>query len=415
MTIPPPEEPKAAHPAGELGFALPEPARPSAARVIALVGLVLLALACAFLFGYLPRREQSAALARDAKQAEATAISVEVVQPKRIESTRPITLPASLQPSAQTILYPRANGYVQSFTVDIGEQVTEGQLLAQIETPELDSQLDRARAAQKQAEASLGQAEAQQAYANASLARFARLQPSGVTSQQELDQRAAEARVSEANVGAARASVEVVRADLRRLNQLKAFARVTAPFDGTIIERTVERGALLSAGTSTPLFRLAKTDPLRALVQIPQDLAVGAQVGAAAQVSVREYPGRVFDGEINRVAGALDERTRTMATEVLLPNPNRELLPGMYAQASLTLSGTHAVHELPATTLYSDANGLRVAVVDAQNRLHFQAVVLQRDAGPTIEIASGLEGNERVVKLANAALDEGDTVQVRSR
>lgn len=410
MTVPPTKQPDTAD---DLGFKLPEPAKPGAGRVTGLIALGLLVLIGAFLFGYLPRREQSAALARDAKQVGTSAPNVEVVTPKRIESSKPISLPASLQPMADTVLYPRANGYVQRFAVDIGEQVKEGQLLAQIETPEIDSQLDQARAALQKAEAALGQAEAQRDYANTSLARFQRLQPSGVTSQQELDQRAAEARVSETNVVAAAANIEVARADVRRLTQLKAFARVTAPFEGTIIQRTVERGALLSAGNSTPLFRLAQTDPLRVFVQVPQDLAVGAKVGAAAKISVREYPGRVFEGTISRVAGALDPSTRTMTTEVWLPNPKRELLPGMYAQASLVLSGTHAVYELPATTLYNDANGLRVAVIDAQNKLHFKQIVLERDAGPTIEIASGLDGSERVVKLANAALDEGETVRIR--
>jgi RND family efflux transporter MFP subunit len=397
----------------DLGFKLPEPAKPGAGRITVLIVLVLLALAGAFLFGYLPRREQSAALARDAKQVGTTALNVEVVQPKRIESSKPISLPASLLPMAETTLYPRANGYVQSFAVDIGEQVKEGQLLAQIETPELDSQFDQARAGLQKAAAALGQSEAQRDYAKTSLARFERLQPSGVTSQQELDQRAAEARVSEANVVAAAANIEVARADVRRLTQLKAFARVTAPFAGTIVQRTVERGALLTAGNSTPLFRLAQTDPLRAFVQVPQALAVGAKVGAAAKISVREYPGRVFEGTISRIAGALDPSTRTMTTEVWLPNPEHELLPGMYAQASLSLSGTHVVYELPATTLYNDANGLRVAVIDAQNKLQFRRIVLERDAGPTIEIASGLDGSERVVKLANAALDEGESVRVR--
>jgi membrane fusion protein, multidrug efflux system len=405
VTVPPEHD--------DLGFKLPEPAKPGATRVTALVVIALLVVAAAFLFGYLPRREQSAALARDAKEVGVAAPNVEVVQPKRIESSKPINLPASLVPLAETVIYPRANGYVQRFLVDIGEQVKEGQLLAQIETPEIDSQLDQARAALQKAEAALGQAQAQRDYAKTSLARFEKLQPSGVTSQQELDQRSSEFKVAEANVVAAVANVEVARADVRRLAQLKGFARVAAPFDGTIIQRTVERGALLTSGNSTPLFRLAQTDPLRVFVQVPQDLAVGAKVGAAAKITVREYPGRVFEGTISRVAGALDAATRTMTTEVWLPNPKQELLPGMYAQAALALAGTHAVYELPATALYADANGLRVAVVDAQNKLQFKTIVLERDAGPTIEIASGLDGTERVVKLANAALDDGESVRVR--
>jgi RND family efflux transporter MFP subunit len=376
--------------------------------------LVALLVTGAFLSGYLPRQQKSAALARDAQKASVAAPSVEVVNPKRLESSKPISLPASLLPMSQTVIYPRANGYVQSFAVDIGDQVKEGQLLALIETPEIDSQLEQARAALQKAEASLGQARAQDEYAKTSLARFQRLQPSGVTSQQELDQRASEARVSEANVGAAVANVEVARADVRRLSQLKSFARVTAPFDGAITQRTVERGALLTAGNTTPLFRIMQNDPIRVLVQVPQDVAVAAKAGAQADVSVREYPGRTFKGQITRTAGALDATTRTMTVEIQLPNPDHALLAGMYAQAALSLAGAHVVYELPATALYSDSKGLRVATIDARSTVHFKPIVIERDAGATIQIASGLVGDERVLKLANANLEEGSSVQVRA-
>ena len=414
MTPPSSERPSPPHDASDdLGFALPEPAKPGATRVTAMVAFAALLIAGAFLFGYLPRREQSAALANSLKQQADATPSVDVVKPKRLQSDKPISLPASLQPLAETILYPRANGYVQKFSADIGERVKENQLLAQIETPELDSQLDQARAALLKAEAAVGQAQAQRDYAKTSLARFEKLQPSGVTSRQELDQRSAEAQVSEANVTAALANVEVSRADLRRLTQLKAFARVLAPFDGIIVQRTVERGALVSSGNSTPLFRIAQTDPMRVFVQVPQDVAVAVQSGAPAQIKVREYPGRVFKGTVTRAAGALEPSTRTMLTEIRLPNPNNELLAGMYATAELALAGSHVIYELPSTALYSDAKGLRVAIVDAQQHVHFQPIVLERDAGATIQIASGLSGDERVLKLANAGLSEGSEVRVR--
>jgi membrane fusion protein, multidrug efflux system len=396
----------------DLGFALPAPAKPGKTRVAVLALFALACVAAAFFFGYLPRREQTASLARTTRSSVDAAPSVEVVTPKAAPSLHPIKLPASLQPLAETVLYPRANGYIDRFTADIGDRVKEGQLLALIETPELDQQLDQARAQLLQARASLGQAQARRDYAKTSLRRYEQLRPAGVASQQELDEKAADERVSEANVGAAAASVEVSQADVRRLMQLKSFARVTAPFAGIITLRTVERGALVTAGNSTPLFKLSATDPMRVFVQVPQDLAVGVKPGAKASVTLREYAGRTFEGSVARAAGALDPTTRTMLTEVRLPNPNNELLAGMYAEASLSLAGSHVVYELPATTLFNDAQGLRVAVVDANSEIHFRSIVLERDAGATLQIASGLRGDERVVKLASAALNEGSRVRV---
>jgi membrane fusion protein (multidrug efflux system) len=396
----------------DLGFALPAPAKPGKIRVAALVLLAAACVTAGFFFAYLPRREQTAMLARDTRSSFEAAPSVEVVTPKAAPSLHPITLPASLQPLAETVLYPRANGYIDRVSADIGDRVKEGQLLALIETPELDQQLDQARAQLLQVRASLGQAEARRDYAKTSLRRYQQLRPAGVASQQELDEKAADERVSEANVGAAAASVEVSQADVRRLMQLKSFARVTAPFAGIITLRSVERGSLVSAGNSTPLFKLSATDPMRVFIQVPQALAAAVRPGAKANVTLREYAGRTFEGTVTRAAGALDPTTRTMLTEVRLPNPNNELLAGMYAEASLALAGSHVVFELPATTLFNDAQGLRVAVVEASGEIHFRSVVLERDVGATVQIASGLRGDERVVKLASAALNEGSKVRV---
>ncbi|HEY2733106.1 MAG TPA: efflux RND transporter periplasmic adaptor subunit, partial [Polyangiales bacterium] len=263
------------------------------------------------------------------------------------------------------------------------------------------------------AEASLGQAQARSDYAKTSLERYQRLRPAGVASQQELDEKQSDEKVSVANVGAAVASVEVGKADVRRLMQLKSFARVTAPFAGIITSRTVEVGALVSAGNSTPLFRLSATDPMRVFVQVPQDLAVAVSPGAKAVVTLRAYPGRMFEGTVARTAGALEASTRTMLTEVRLPNPKNELLAGMYAEASIALAGAHTIYELPATTLFNDSQGLRVAVVDADGTVRFRKVVLERDAGTLLEISSGVNGDERVIKLASAALRDGSKVRVR--
>ena len=397
----------------DLGFALPEPARPSGTRLIALLVLALAGVAAAFFIGYMPRRDHSAALSQAATSAGDSLPLVDVVKPKITQSKRPVVLTASLQPLEETVLYSRASGYVAQWHVDIGERVKAGQLLAEIETPELDQQLDQARAELLRRQAALGQARTQEEYAKTSLTRYERLRPAGVATQQEIDQKTAEAHVAEANTAAAAANIEVGRADLRRLTQLKSFGKVTAPFAGIVTQRSVERGALVT--TSTALYRVQNNDVLRAFLQVPQDLAAAVKPGSEAQISVREYPGKTFSGTLTRTAGALEPSTRTMTTEIRIDNQDHALMSGMYAQASLSIEQAHKVFELPATVLWNDAQGLRVAIVDAQDKLHFRSIVLERDAGSTLQIASGLRGDERVIKLASAALREGDQVRVRAR
>jgi RND family efflux transporter MFP subunit len=200
---------------------------------------------------------------------------------------------------------------------------------------------------------------------------------------------------------------------MRRLVNLKSFANVTSPFAGTITSRTVERGALVSAGNATPLFKVADTDPARVLIQVPQDVAAGIKNDLPAKVSVREFPGRPFDGIVAHSAGALDPVTRTMLVEVRVPNPKNELLAGMYSEVALTLPSSHRVFEIPATALMNDSKGLRVAIVDADNKLHLQQIAIERDAGATVQVSSGLTGGERIVKIASAELVEGRPVEIR--
>jgi RND family efflux transporter MFP subunit len=178
--------------------------------------------------------------------------------------------------------------------------------------------------------------------------------------------------------------------------------------------RSIDRGSLVTAGNNSPLFRLVATDPVRVFVQIPQDIATKVAVGQSASINVREYAGKRFTGTIARTAGALDPTTRTLTTEVRIPNPSNELLTGMYGEVTLNLASAHAVFELPGTALYNDASGLRVAVVDAHSQIHFVPVTLERDLGSTLQIASGLTAQDRVVRLANASWVEGTRVQVES-
>ena len=409
-----PVPPESVHPAADdLGFDLPEPASPSRGRLFALAGLAAVLLAAAFLSGYLPRHNAKAELAAGVRAETESAPRVEVVRPTVTSSDRAIVLSGSVRPLEETVLYPRANGYVAKWLVDIGDKVKEGQTLAEIETPELDQELDQARAQLAQASAGVTQADANREFSQANLERFKQLVPAGVASQQDLDKTQAQSQVDSASVKVAQSAVQVQTANIRRLLQLKSFAHVVAPFAGTVTARNVERGSLVSSGNATPLFKVAILDPVRVFVQVPQDAASGVQNDLAAKVSTREYPGRVFEGKVARSSGALDQNTRTMLVEVRVPNPKNELLAGMYAEVALTLPSSHRVFEVPATALLNDAKGLRVALVDAGDTLRLVPVVVERDTGATVQISSGLTADARVVKLSSADMVDGKRVEVR--
>jgi RND family efflux transporter MFP subunit len=336
---------------------------------------------------------------------------VEVVTPKVTSSDRAILLPGSVQPLEETILYARANGFVRRWVAEIGDKVKAGDVLVEIDTPDLDQELEQGKAQLAQAEAAMVQAKANLGLSKTSLDRYQRLFPEGLASQADLDQRHAQFEVDEANVHVAEANVSAQQANIRRLVQLKAFGRVTAPFAGTITQRSVERGALVASGNATPLYKIAAVDTVRVFVQIPQDVAPKVAVDLPAKVTVREFAGRTFDGKVSHAAGALDAASRTMTTVVSVPNTARELLPGMYAQVALTLPAPHRVLEVPATAIISDAKGLRVAVVDAEGTLHLAPVLVERDTGPTLEIATGIAEGARVVKIAGPQLEEGKQVE----
>jgi membrane fusion protein (multidrug efflux system) len=215
-------------------------------------------------------------------------------------------------------------------------------------------------------------------------------------------------------VKVAQANVAAQEANIRRLGQLKGFARVLAPFAGRVTARTVEVGALVTAGNASPLFKIATTDPARVFVQIPQDVAPSVHASLVAKVSVREFPNRAFDGTVTRASGELDATSRTMMTEIRVPNADGALLPGMYAQISLDLPYPHSVFEVPATAVMNDAKGMRVAIVTPGDVIQLVPIVVERDTGAAFEVSSGLSGSDRVVKLASTALFDGRLVSVAS-
>jgi membrane fusion protein (multidrug efflux system) len=396
----------------EIGFALPAPAKVTHARAIGLALAVVAALSALFLGAFLPRSRANARLAESTKATHAALPRVEIVVPKVSSSARSIVLPGTIRPLEETVLYSRANGFVRAWNVDIGDKVKEDQPLVELETPEVDQEILQARAQLAQAEAGMKQATANADLSRSSLDRYKKLAAEGLATQQQLDEKSAQAQVDIANVDVARAMIGTQRANLAKQGKIKSFASVTAPFAGIITARMVERGALVVAGNSSPLFKLSATDPVRIYVDVPQDVAPTVRADLSADVTVREYPGRVFKGKITRTAGALDPATRTLSTEIRVPNPDNALLTGMYTEVSLTLPVPHKTCEVPATSVMTGEKGVRVQVVEADGTVRLVPVVIERDLGATVQISSGLTGNERVVTLASAELVDGSRVEV---
>jgi RND family efflux transporter MFP subunit len=376
----------------------------------------VLVLAAAFVAGYLPRRLARAKLAAGTPAAP-VAPRVAVVKAVSVDAGRQLTLPAALVAEQQTLVYARASGYVRRWQVDIGDRVKKGQLLVQLDTPELDKQLAQARASLTQTIAALAQAQANRDYAYLTSRREAELFAKSLISAQENDQAQTQARVWDANVNAAKATVAAQRANVGQLEQLVSFGKVYAPYDGTITRRVVDVGTLVNAGagtTAAALFEIASTDPMQAYVDVPQVYAPSVRVGAEAKVAVRNFRGRVFAGRVTRTAGALDPASRTLRTEVDLPNPKGELLAGMYVNVSLDVAVSHSVIRVPSSSIIADSRGVHVAVVDESGKVHLVAVTTGLDNGNTIELVAGLSGGEQVIAAPPSDVADGMQVQAVS-
>jgi RND family efflux transporter MFP subunit len=362
------------------------------ARIAAAVVLVVLALGGARTV--VSRIQNSRAL--EATAAESGLLYVRTVQVAPGSAGQTLSLPGTLQGFVQAPVAARAGGYLRRWTKDIGSRVRQGELLAEIETPELDQQLSQAVAARQQTAASLD-------LAKSSMVRWEALRKRDAVSQQELDERRSAFAQAQANLAAAEANVE-------RLRQLEGFKRVVAPFAGVITKRNVDIGDLIDT-TGKPLFLLSQTDPLRVYVSVPQAYAQLVKPGQHATVTQTELRGRAFRGEVARTAASIDAATRTMQVEVSLRNQDGALLPGAFVQVELALppSGTVTV---PFNALLFRGEGVRVAAVDEQGKVHLRAVRLGRNFGDAVEILSGVTGGERLVVNPADSLAEGDQVQV---
>jgi RND family efflux transporter MFP subunit len=396
---------------------LPEAPRPRARSLVLGAALVLAGAGVLFTVGLLPRLTQAQKLKGNAAETGAALPRVEVVTPRTVSASRTTTLPGSVEPLHETAVYARASGYVRRWRVDLGDEVKEGQVLLELDTPELDQELLQARAAQAQTEAAVALARARWDLSKATAARYEKLGPTGVASQQEVEEKRTQVSVDQANIHAAEAAVGSARATVNRYVELKSFAKVTAPYAGRITTRSVEVGQLVNAGSAggPGLFTLAQVQTVRVFLHVPQDLAASVKQGQRVNVTVRELNGPPVEGTVTHTAGALDARSRTLLVEVQLPNPTNAILAGMYAQVELSLSEPRKVLRLPATSLLVGAQGARVGTVDGASKLHFVPVVIGEDRGLEVDVLGGLTGEERVVVNVPEGAEEGDKVEVLAR
>jgi RND family efflux transporter MFP subunit len=367
------------------------------ARRSALVILVLLALGAAGtgIARFLHARDLASTTAAQAVTYVTTAT---VGQGKGGEK---LILPGTLQGFIESPIYARTAGYVLRWNRDIGTRVGKGDVLAELDTPEVDQQLAQARAAREQAGSSLE-------LAKSSAERWESLRQRDAVSQQELDERRSAYLQAQANLAAADANEQ-------RLRNLEDFKRIVAPFPGVVTRRNIDVGDLIDAGNggaARALFTLAQTDPLRVYVYVPQSYAGLVHVGEAVSVAQAEMHDAAFRGTISRTAGAIDTATRTLQVEINLPNKDGRLLPGAYVQVELPV-GTGDNLLAPSNSLMFRPEGPRVVVVDSSGHIHLRPVTLGRDFGQSIELLSGIHAGEQLVLNPADSLAENDPVAVR--
>ena len=311
-----------------------------------------------------------------------------------------LNLPGRLEAYISAPIFARVNGYVKSWYVDIGASVKAGQLLAEIEIPEIDQQL-------LNAQANLATAQANASLAETTALRWQAMLSSGAVAQQDVDQRTDDYTAKQALVAAAKANVD-------QLIATKGFARIVAPFDGVVTARKTDVGALINAGSGVgpELFTVSDVHQLRVYVQVPQNYAPLVRPGSHASLTVPEYPGQLFSAQVIASSGAVNAASGTTLIQLLVDNPGNKLMPGAFASLQIKLPLQVDAVRVPASALVFDAQGLRVATVDANTRVQFKTVTIAHDFGDTVEIGSGLSTSDRVIDTPPDGLANGDSVQL---
>lgn len=410
------------------------PQKKSHAGFLLLMLLVGAGLAAAVMYELGQRKTQDKALAASIVEDAARAPVVNVGHVHAAPPQSTVELPCQTVAMVETPIYARADGYIRQRPVDIGDRVKKSQLLFEIETPELDQQIEQAKATLAQSKAALQQLRAAQVAAQSNLKlaevtakRWQTLADQGVFAKQDYDEKAAalelaqaNLRSAEENIRAGESTVSSNEANLKRLAELKTFDKLVAPFDGVVTYRSLhsDLGTLITSGntaSSRELMRVAQIDVLRVFVSIPQSYAPMIHSGLPAELRVDELPGRVFTTKVGGITHSVDSDSRTMLAVLLVPNPKEELLPGMYAKAKFGLPHAVKIMMLPADALLLPTEGPRVAVVGENHKVHFQPVTLGRDYGAEVEILSGVSEGDTVVLNPTDAVREGVVVEPKER
>jgi RND family efflux transporter MFP subunit len=393
---------------------------PSRLTIWSILLMAIVLLVVAFFAGYIPMHERTALVQAEATRQENALPRVQVVQVTRSSVKSDLQLPGSIQAITEAPILARADGYVKRRLADIGDRVQAGQLLLEIEAPEMDLQIEQARANVQQMQAALAQAEAnyQQGKSDTELARvtagrWTSLSEKGVVSRQENDvyqaqyqSRLANLQSLEKAIAAQRGNVAAGQANIARLEKLQSYLQVKAPFAGVVTLRGVDVGALVNTG-STMLFRVAQTDTLRVYVNVPQTQANSVTPGQHAQLSVANLPGRRFTGTVARTANSLDPNSRTMLVEVQVPNPDGVLFPGMYAQVDLSSNRANPPLTVPSDALIMQPGGSTVAVVRPDHTVHLQRIEVGRDYGDRLEVVNGLKDGDTIIPNPGDMAHEG--------
>src|SRR5271154_898284 len=364
--------------------------------------LILLALALSLgIWGEISRVLARSELGKET--AEAAIPTVVTVTAERSTSVEDLVLPGAVQAYIEAPIYARTSGYLKIWYTDIGSAALKGQLLGEIETPEIDQQL-------AQAQADLATARANEALSNSTNVRWQGLLATESVSKQDADENSGDA-------AAKKAAAESAAANVARLRDLESFKRVTAPFTGVITARNTDIGALINAGQSagSELFRIADTRKLRIYVRVPEAFASVTKPGLEAELRFAEHPNRGFSAKTVRTSNALDPTLRTLQVELELDNAKGEIFPGAYAEVHFKLPPSAETMRLPANTVLFRAAGLQVATLDGQRHVKLKSIVQGRDFGNTIEILSGLEPNERVVLNPPDSITDGVLVRIAGK
>ena len=393
--------------------------------MIAIAGAGLITFAILLVTGIIARARTDRELKTAAQSVQTAVPQVAVIRAKPASDVE-MSLAATTQAIKDSIIYARTSGYLSKRYVDIGDHVEAGQLLAEIAAPEVDQQLRQARADLNQSEKMLQLQQANLDLARVTMARYQAADAENAVAKEAVDQSVATARTAQAAVAAAEATVASNVANVRRLEELTSWERVVAPFAGSVIQRNVDVGALITAGSPTNntavapssvsgaasgLFEIGQVDALRVFVNVPQVYAANVKWGLPVLVTVRGRQMQPVTGTVARTANALDPVARTLLTEVDIPNASHELFPGMFVYVGFTISPSGSRWRVPATAVIIDAHGSRVATVSADGKVHLQPVVLGRDFGASMDIQAGLTGGEAIVKQPTVSMQDGQVVK----